>query len=89
MLKTGLEVAQCYIVFKYVPPSPQKDLNSQYRTIVAGPGMNPAPAFVLLRHRKDKTVKETPPDAFIMDNLETSLAITVDKPRDNTSGAIL
>ena len=40
MLKTGLEVAQDYTVFNYVPPIPQKDLNSQDRTIVSGPGMN-------------------------------------------------
>ena len=29
------------------------------------------------------------PDVLIMDNLETLLATTVDKARDNTSGAIV
>ena len=43
ILKTGLEVDQDYTIFNYGPPIPQKDLKSQYRTILSGPGMNPAP----------------------------------------------
>ena len=38
---------------------------------------------------KRKLVRNPPPDALIMDNLETSLATTVDKYRGNTSGAIV
>ena len=45
MLKTVMEVAQYYIVFNYGPPIPQKYLNTQDRTIVSGPGMNPEPIF--------------------------------------------
>ena len=45
LLKTGLKVAQYYIIFNYGPPIPQKDLKSQDRTIVADPGMNPAQVF--------------------------------------------
>ena len=55
MLKTGLEVDQDYTVFNYVPPSPHKYLKSQYRTIVAGPGINLAPTFFLPGNIKDKT----------------------------------
>ena len=43
MLKIVKEVAQYYTVFEHGLPRPQKDLNCQDRTIVAGPGMNPAP----------------------------------------------
>ena len=58
--------------------------------MVAGPGMNPAPIFFLPGHIKDKIGKEPPsPDVLIMDNLETSLATTVDKACVNGSGAIL
>ena len=42
MMKTGMEVAHDYTVFNYIPPIPHKNLNYQYRTIVAGPGINPA-----------------------------------------------
>ena len=89
MLKTGLEVDQYYTVFNYGPPSPQKDLKSQEITVVSGPGMKPAPIFSLPGHRREKTEMETPPDTMIMDNLETSLATTVDKGRGNKSGAIV
>ena len=51
--------------------------------------MNPAHNFVLPGNSKDKVGKETPPDAFIMDNLETLLATIVDKSHGNTSGAIV
>ena len=51
--------------------------------------MDPAPIFVLPGHSKEKTEKETPPYALIMDNLETLLATIVDKARGNTSGAIV
>ena len=57
MLKTGMELAQDYTIFNYVLPIPQKDLKSQDRTIVAGPGMNPAPKFVLPGHNKEKVGK--------------------------------
>ena len=43
MLKIGMEVAQYYTVFNFVLPSPQKYLNAQDITTVAGPGMKPAP----------------------------------------------
>ena len=89
ILKTVLEVDQDYTIFNYGPPIPQKDLKSQYRTIVTGPGMKPAPKFVLPWHSKDITGKEPPPDALIMDNLETLLATTVDKSRGNTSVSIV
>ena len=51
--------------------------------------MNPAPKLVPPGYRKEKVVKETPPDALIMDTLETLLVTTVDKDRGNTSGAIM
>ena len=54
MLKTGMQVSQHYTVFNYRPSSPQKYLKSQYRTIVAGSGMKPAPKFVLPGHSKEK-----------------------------------
>ena len=60
MLKTVMEVAQYYIVFNYGPPIPQKYLNTQDRTIVTGPGMNPAPKFVLPGHSKEKNEKDPP-----------------------------
>ena len=69
MLKTFMEVAQYYTVLNYGTPTPQKDLNPQDRTIVARPGMKPAPKFVLLGHSKYKVWNETPPDVLIMDNL--------------------
>ena len=53
MLKTVIEVAQDYTVFNYRPPIPQKYLKPQDRTIVAGPGMKPAPKYVLPGHNKD------------------------------------
>ena len=89
MLKTVMEVAQYYNFFNYRNPIPQKYLKSQDRTIVAGPGMNLAPKFVLSGHSKEKVGKETPPYELIIDNLETSLATTVDYARGKTSGAIV
>ena len=89
LLKTGMEVAKYYNVFKYRPPIPQKDLNSQGITIVAQAGMKPAPKFVLPGHRKEKIGKETSPDAFIMYNLEKLLATTMDKTCGNASEAIV
>ena len=83
MLKTD------YTFFKDGPPIPQKYLNTQDRIIVVRPGMKPAPKFVLAGHIKEKIGKETPSDALIVDNLETSLSTTVDKARGETSGAIL
>ena len=64
MLKTVMEVAQDYTVFDYVPASPQKDLKSQGRTIVAQPGMKLAPKFLLPEHRKEEIGKEPPPRGF-------------------------
>ena len=84
MMKIGMEVAQDYTVFNYGSAIPQKDLNPQDITIVAGPGMKPSPKK-LPGHIREKFWKETPPDAFIMDNLETLLAPTVDKACGNTS----
>ena len=52
MLKTGMEVDQYYIVFKYVAPIPQKKLKYQYRTILVKPGMKPTPKTFLPGHRK-------------------------------------
>ena len=89
MMKIGMEVAQDYTVFKYIPPIPHKDLDTQDITIVSGQGMNLAPKYFLPGHSKEKVGNETPPDALIMDNLETSLATTVDKDCGNTSGAIV
>ena len=43
MLKTGMEVAQDYTVFNYGSPIQQKELKYEDRTIVSGPGTNPAP----------------------------------------------
>ena len=51
--------------------------------------MKPAPKLNPPGHRKEKVWKETPPYLLIMDNLEKSLATTVDKDRGNTSGAIV
>ena len=89
MLKIGMEVPQYYTVFNYGTPRPQKDLNPQYRTIVAGPGMNSAPKFVLPGNSKEKVGKEPPSDSLIIDNLGTSLTTTVDKSRGNISGSIV
>ena len=45
MLKTGTEVAQDRTFFNKVPSIPQKDVKFQYRTIVAGTGVNLAQIF--------------------------------------------
>ena len=50
ILKTG--VAQDYTVLNYGPPIPHKDLKSQDRAIVEGPGMKPTTKFVLPGHSK-------------------------------------
>ena len=47
MLKIGMEVAQDYTFFNYIPPIPQKDTKYQYRKIFAGTGVNLAPKLVL------------------------------------------
>ena len=57
VLKTGMELAQDYTVFNYRPPRPQKDLKSQDRTIVAGPGMKSVPNFLLPGNSKEKVSK--------------------------------
>ena len=51
--------------------------------------MKSATKFILPEHSKKNVGKETPPDLFIMDNLETLLAITVDNACGNTSGSIV
>ena len=89
MMKTGKEVAQDYTILDYIHPVPQKDIKSQDITIVAGPGVNLAPKFVLLGNSKEKVGKETPPDELIMDNLEILLVTTVDKYNGNAGGAIV
>ena len=89
MLKIGIEVAREFTDFNYVPPRPHKDVNSQDRTIVAGPGIKPAPKIFLPGNSKDKIVKEPYPYALIMNNLGTLLVTTVDKARGNESGAIV
>ena len=71
MLKTGMEVAQYYNVFNFVPPRPQNNVNSQDRNIVAGTGLNLAPKCFLPVSSKQKVGKETPPNLLLMDNLET------------------
>ena len=89
MLKIGMEVSQYYTVSNYGQQIPQKELNTQDRTIVAYTGMKPSPKLVLPGHSKEKFGKKPPPDVLIMDNLETLLTTTVDKDFDNTSGAIV
>ena len=89
MMKRGMEVAQDYTVFNYERPIPQKYLNPQYRTILAGSGMKPASKYFSQGTAKRKLGRKPPPDALIMDNLETSLATTVNKARGNTSGTIV
>ena len=84
-----MEVTQYYTVFNYGPSRPQKDLNPQDITIVAGPGINPEPKFVLPGHIKEKVGKETPPYVLIIDNLETFLTTTMYKACSNTSGDIV
>ena len=87
MMKIGMEVDQSYTVFNYGPPIPQKYLNLQDRTIMARPGMKQSPKYFLPGHSKEKVWKDPPPNALIMDNLESSLDTTVDKPHKNTSVA--
>ena len=64
-------------------------MKSQYRKIVAGPGLDLAPNFLLPGNGKEKVGKKTTPDSFILDNLETSLTNTVDKSWENSGGAIV
>ena len=64
-------MAQDYTILNYGSPRPQKDLKSQDRIIVAGPGMNLAPIVFLPGHSKEKTENKTSTVLFIMDNLET------------------
>ena len=45
--------------------------------------------IVLAEHSKEKTGKEPPPDALIMDKLKISLATTVYKARGKISGSIV
>ena len=69
-------------------PIPQKYLKSQDRTIVSGPGMNPHQNLFHPGHSKKKVRRELLPYALIVDNLETSLANTMDKDHANASGTI-
>ena len=65
ILKTGMEVDKYYTIFNYGPPRPQKDLKSQDRAIVAGPGMNPEPKTVLPGHIQEEFGKEPPPQIHL------------------------
>ena len=47
------------------------------------------PKYFIPGNSREKVGKETPPDTFIMDNLETLLATTVEKARGNSSGDIV
>ena len=89
MLKTGMGLSQDYTIFNYGHPIPQKDVKSQDRTIVAGPGVNSEPKFVLTGNSKEKVGKETPPDVFIVHILETFLATKLDKACGNANGDIV
>ena len=89
MLKTGIKVAHDYSIFEYVPPIPHKNVKSQYRTIVSGTGVNLETKNVLPENSKEKVGKETPPYAFLMDNLETSFSTTVNKAHGNTGGSTM
>ena len=80
---------QYYTVFNYINPIPQKDVKYQDRKIVSGPGVKPAPKFVLPGHSKENFGKEPPPYALIMDILENNLSDTVDKSSGNASGSIV
>ena len=55
MSKTGMEVAQYYTVFNYVPQIQHKNLKYQDRTIVDQAGMKPSPKTFLPGHRKEKS----------------------------------
>ena len=56
---------------------------------MAGTGVNLAQIIFLPRKRKYRFGKLPPQDSLIMDNFQTLFATTVDKTRDNTSGAII
>ena len=89
MTKTGIQVTHYCTVFKYIPPIPYNNANSQDGMIVSGTGVDLAPKFVLSGNSKDKVEKLIPPDELLMDNLETSLAAMVDKSHVNTCEAIV
>ena len=56
---------------------------------MAGTGVNLSPNCVIPGNSKEKVGKENPPDALIMENLETSLDTTVYKAGGNTVGSIV
>ena len=56
---------------------------------MAGTEINVAPKYVLQGNNKDNVGKKKNPYLLIMDNIETALAIKVDKIRRNPSGAIV
>ena len=64
MMKKGIEADQDDTVLNYRTPIPQRQLKYQVRTIVAQPGMKPAPKCVLPGNSKEKTGKEPPPRRF-------------------------
>ena len=74
-----MKVSQYYTVFNCGPPRPHNNVNSQDRKIVEGTGVNLAPNCFLPGNSKDKGGEEIPPDALLMDNLDTLLATTVYK----------
>ena len=55
------------------------------KKIGAGPWVKLAPILVTLGNNEGKVRKEPPPDALIMDNLETSLATTLHKAHGNAN----
>ena len=56
---------------------------------MAGPGLDPETTFVPPGNNEGGVGKETPRDVLIMNNLETSLATTVDKASGNVNGSIV
>ena len=60
MMKTGMEVTQYYTIFNCGPPIPQKELNPQDRTIVAGARMKPVPIFFSQGTSKIKLGRKPP-----------------------------
>ena len=77
-----------YTVLKYGPPISQKDLNYQGLKNWSNQGWK-FQQFFLPGQSRGIIGKENPQGAFIMDNLETSLATTVYKASDNARGALL
>ena len=56
---------------------------------MAGTGVNLVPNFLSHGTVKKNLGRTPPPDALVMDNLETFLATTVDKASGNATGSML